>query len=246
MTIVNQSQVNQLLNEQGLKHFTFEVSANYSNDLASMYYSDFEDEWENKSIHGDHFIVLFASEEIANKPYYKKSHLARMKKDDLYALCESFEYYSVGEDSLKKDCIDFLLEITNEQFYTHYVENTSFRDFDYTFKITGHCQGDVKLIKLVGSGKDFLENSYLPNRVGLENLFYNSPIDGLITVSCNGEEVETINFNEISGFDEYGTWDKSEFINNLKNTDNLKDLVYLSQLVEFLESNLKESLDYDY
>lgn len=216
MTIVNQSQVNQLLNDQGLKHFTFEVRANYSNDLSSIYYDDFKNEWENKSIYSDHFVVLFASEEIANKSYYKKSHLARMKKDDLYTLCESFDYYSVDDDSTKKDCIDFLLQITNEQFYTDYVENTSFRDFDYSFRITGHCQGDVKLIKLVGTEKDFIENSYFPNSEDLENIFYNSPIDGLITVSCNGEEVETINFEEVTGFEQYGMWDKSEFIDNLK------------------------------
>ncbi len=45
MTIINQSEaknmLNNFLNDQSIKCYTFDVNANYSNDLSSIYYDDF-------------------------------------------------------------------------------------------------------------------------------------------------------------------------------------------------------------
>lgn len=56
--IINSTQANEMLksvlNEQSIKCYTFELCANYSSDLSSIYYSDFMAEWKNKIIKKDH------------------------------------------------------------------------------------------------------------------------------------------------------------------------------------------------
>lgn len=263
MNIINQSEaknmLNNILNDQDIKCYTFDINANYSNDLSSIYYEDFTAEWKNKIIKHDHYIVLFASEDIMNAPYYKSSHLKKMNKQALYDLCEQYDilnYYHSDCDydvNKKQDLIDELMRyVDNEKYYTWHYEESRYNDLDYDFRVVGYCQGDVIKVKLVGTEKEFLKHSYLPTSDYLTNIFYDSPIQGYITVLCNGEELTNlgcnseINFYEVDHFNEYDYWDKQDFITKVKNTDWIVKLDYFDLLIEYLESNLPTSLNYDY
>jgi len=258
--IINQSEaknmLNNILNEQGIKCYTFAVNANYSNDLSSIYYDDFIADWKNKMIRfGENYLVLFASEDIKNTPHYKISHLKKMTKQELYDLCEQYDILNYNysdcnySENTKQNLIDEIMQyVDNEKHYKHHYSETRYNDLDYDFSVIGHCQGDIVKVKLVGTEKEFLKYSYLPSSDYLTDLFYNSPVDGKITVFCNGEELTDleINFYDVLDFDEYDCWDKQDFINKVKNTDWIVKLEYFDLLIEFLESNLPTSLNYDY
>lgn len=264
MNIINQSEaknmLNNILNDQGIKCYTFDVNANYSNDLSSIYYSDFTDEWKNKMLHfGDHYMVLFASEDIKNAPYYKISHLKKMNKQALYDLCEQYDILNYHhsdcdyDENTKQNLVDEIMRyVDNEKHYEHHYNESNYHDLDYDFRVIGYCQGDVVKVKLVGSEKEFLKHSYMPEAEYLTHIFYDSPIQGSITVLCNSEELTNldcnsqINFYEVSDFNEYDYWDKQDFINKVKNTDWIVKLEYFDLLIEYLESNLPTSLNYDY
>ena len=264
MTIINQSQaknmLNNSLNDQGIKCYTFDVNANYSNDLSSIYYNDFIAEWKNKMLRfGDSYMVLFASEDVKNAPYYKISQLRKMNKQALYDLCEQYDilnYYHSDCDydtNTKQNLIDEIMRyVDNEKYYEQHYSESRYVDLDYDFRVIGYCQGDVVKVKLIGSEKDFLKYSYMPDAEYLTHIFYDSPIQGYITVSCNGEELTSLDFNsqinfyEVADFNEYDYWDKQDFINKVKNTDWIIKLEYFDLLIDYLESNLPTTLSYDY
>ena len=262
--IINSAQANEMLNnvlnEQGVKCYTFEVNANYSNDLSSIYYDDFIAEWKNKMLRfGDHYMVLFASEEIKNAPYYKISHLKKMSKQALYDLCEQYDilnyHYSDCDYNVntKQNLIDEIMQyVDTEKHYEQHYSEAHYNDLDHNFRVIGYCQGDIVKVKLIGSEKDFINNSYLPTSEHLTHIFYDSPIDGDITVLCNGEMITDldynsgINFYDVSGFNEYDAWDKKDFIEKVKNTEWINKLEYYDLLIEYLENELPETLCYDY
>lgn len=261
--VINKAQANEMLNnvlnEQGIKCYTFDLYANYSNDLSSIYYNDFMAEWKNKMIKNDHYIVLFASEDIKNASHYKVSHLKKMTKQALYDLCEQYDilnyHYSDCnyEDNKKDDLIDEIMRyIDNEKHYEHHYNESNYNDLDYDFRVVGYHQGDAIKIKLVGSEKDFINHSYMPTADYLTNIFYDSLIDGHITVLCNGEELTNldcnsqINFYDVSDFNEYDYWDKQDFIAKVKNTEWINKLDYFDLLIEHLENELPTTLNYDY
>lgn len=261
--IINKAQANEILNNtlkaQAIKCYSFSVNANYSNDLSSIYYDDFISEWKNKMIKNDHYIVLFASEDIKNASHYKVSHLKKMTKQVLFDLCEQYDilnYYHSScdyEDNKKDDLINEIMRyIDNEKHYEHHYNESSYHDLDYDFRVVGYCQGDVVKVKLVGSEKEFLKYSYLPSSDYLTNIFYDSPIQGYITVLCNGEDLteldfnSSINFYDVTGFDEYDYWDKNDFIEKVKNTEWINKLECFDLLIGYLESKLPVSLSYDY
>lgn len=255
--IINSEQANEMLNnvlnDQGIKCYTFDLYAKYSNDLSSLYYDDFMAEWKNKIIKNDHYIVFFASEDIKNAPYYKISHLRKMTKQALFDLCDQYgilDYFysdSNYEDNKKDDLIDEIMRyVDNEKHYNDHYNETRYHDLEYDFTVYGYCQGDAIKIKLVGSEKDFLKHSYMPTSDYLTNIFYDSPMDGYITVSCNDEIITDFNFNEIDNFDEYDHWDKKDFVEKVKNTKWINEAEYFDLLIEYLNSALPNSLDYGY
>lgn len=246
-SIINSKQANEMLNnvlnEQGIKCYTFDLYANYSNDLSSIYYNDFMAEWENKIIKNDHYIVFFASEDLKNAPYFKKSILSKMKKSELFGLCKMFGlvgYYKDEKDYLKADLIYQLSYVDNELFYSHHYSENAWHDLDYSFKVTGYSQGDVIKVLLIGNVEKYINENYL------QNIFYDSPIDGHITISCNDEYLTEIHFSEVDRFNEYDYWDKAAFIEKVKNTEWINEAEYFDLLIEFLENELATSLNYDY
>ena len=151
---------------------------------------------------GEHYMVLFASEDIKNAPHYKISHLRKMSKQALYDICEQYDilnYHHSDCDydvNTKENLIDEIMRyVDNEKHYEHHYNESRYSDLDYDFRVVGYCQGDVVKVKLVGTEKEFLKHSYLPTSDYLTNIFYDSPIQGYITVLCNGEELENLDYN---------------------------------------------------
>ena len=255
--VINKAQAKEMLtnvlNEQGIKCYTFDLYAKYSNDLSSIYYSDFMTEWENKIIKHDHYIVFFASENIKNAPYYKISHLRKMSKQALFDLCEQYEILNYNhtchdyEYNKKDDLINEIMRyVDNEKYYEHHYNETRYNDLDYDFRVVGYCQGDAIKIKLVGSEKEFKDQSYMPTSDYLTNIFYDSPINGCIAVLCNDEIITDFNFNEVDNFNEYDHWNKLDFIEKVKSDKWINEKEYFNLLIEYLENELPTSLNCDY
>lgn len=100
------------------------------------------------------------------------------------------------EDNTKQMLIDELMKyIDNEKYYTHHFNESSYRDLDYDFSITGYSQGDKVLIKKIGNDKKFSDNDKPSvNESYLTNIFYDSPLVVSITIDVNGDDVETLDF----------------------------------------------------
>lgn len=225
--------------------YTFDHYAKYSNDLSQIYFDDFKNEMKNQSLWlGDRqtdYLVIFESEALKNAPYYKKSVLSKMRKSELFELCEMHElvgYWQDEKDVLKAELIDDLLTVDNEQFYNHHYSENTWYDLDYTFKVTGYCQGDVIKVLLVGNVEKYINEDYL------QNIFFDSPINGSVTVYKDDELLAEINFHELNNFNEYDYFDKDNLIEMMKNYCKNED--YCAKLIEYLENSLNEQLDYDY
>ena len=225
--------------------YTFDHYAKYSNDLSQIYFDDFKNEIENHSLWlGDRktdYLVIFESEALKDAPYYKKSVLSKMKKSDLFELCEMFEligYWQDEKDLLKAELIGELLTVDNEQFYKHHFSENTWHDLDYTFKVVGYSQGDVIKVLLIGNVEKYINENHL------QNIFFDIPINGCVTIYKNDEYLAEINFYDLNNFNEYDYFDKDNLVEMMK--DYCKDELYCASIVEYLENNLNDQLDYDY
>lgn len=230
--------------------FLFDHSFFRDNDIATMYLQDFEsgasDEGYLLNIDSE-YKVLFANESLLSEPYYKRSYLAKMKKSELFDLCEHYEilnYFhsdSTFECNTKEKLIDELMHyVDNEKHYrTHFNEST-WRNLDYDLQVNGYCQGDVIKFKFVESRTAKLE--YKPNYDYLQNLYFNSPIYCRITVNdLDGNELLEINVDEFVS-DSYD-FDKSDVIEIIKN--NYSSEIYYESLLEYIASNFDNDAEWN-
>ena len=208
--------------------YTFEHYAKYSNDLSQVYFDYFNNEIKNQSLwFGDRqtdYLVIFESEAFKNAPYYKKSVLSKMKKSELFELCEMFEligYWKDEKDYLKSELIDELLTVDNEQFYRNHYDENSWRDLDYSFIVRGYSHDNAVKVLLVGDVEKCINEDYL------QNIFFDSPVDGSVTIYKDDVFLGEINFYELNNFNEYDYFDKYK-------------------LIEYLENSLNDQLSYDY
>lgn len=225
--------------------YTFDHYAKYSNDLNQIYFDDFKNEIDNQSIwfcnRQTDYIVIFESEALKDAPYYKKSVLSKMKKSELFELCEMFEligYWQDEKDYLKSELIDELLTVDNEQFYKHHYSENTWYDLDYSFKVIGYCQGDVVKVLLIGNVEKYINENHL------QNIFFDSPINGSVTIYQDDEYLAEINFYDLNNFNEYDYFDKDKLIEMMK--DYCKNDDYCAKLIEYLENSLPDQLEYDY
>ena len=248
--ITSISQALPLLNANNIDLVNFDLQAFYDSDLSKMYFDDFKGEWENQSLwlggnNGTDYLVLFASQEIMDAPYYKKSHLARMKKYDLLELCHLYGLIAYWEDEsnyTKQDLIDELMTVSNEQHYKTHFDETSFHDLDYDSSITGYCQGDKVLIKYIGDDKQFIKGAlgYKPCNKYLTNLFYDTPQTVQITCYINDEEYSSDHLTEL--YDSYDYYDKDKVISLFKQF--YSDHAYFKLMLDYLKENLPSELSH--
>lgn len=250
MITANINEVKSVLTANNVELLSFNHSVFYDCYLSQAWFDEFKNEYSNQSLwfggHQTDYIVFFASEEIKNTPFYKKSHLVKMNKQALYDLCEQYEvlnYYHSEyhyEDNTKEMLINELMKyVDNEMYYTHHFNESSYRDLDYDFSITGYSQGDKVLIKKVGTDKQFNENGLSCVDIEhLTNLFYDAPLIANIAISVNGEEVEQLDFY----YGGYVYYEKDNIINMLKSE--YHDHKYFEQLLEYVNDNFPNNAEY--
>lgn len=236
-----------LLNANNIDLVTFDLQAFYDTDLSQIYLDDFKREWENQSLwfeglRGIDYLVLFASQEIMNAPYYKKSKIARMKKYDLLELCHLYELIAHWQDEsnyTKQELIDELMTVSNVVHYHTHFDETSFHDLDCDSVITGYCQGDKVLVKYVGTDKQFIkgELGYKPENKYLTNLFYDTPQIAQITCYVNNDEYSSDYLTDL-----YDYYDKDKIISLFKQF--YSDHAYFDLMLDYLKEKLSSELSY--
>lgn len=227
--------------------FTFNHRIVYDCDLANLYFSDFQKGHMNDNINlffgsrQTDYLVIFENEKVLNESYYKKSKLARMNKASLYELLEKHNHdiiYSCNiEDMTKLDMIECLLEIDNQEYYTKHYDNECYSSLDYDFSISGYSQGDYCKVKIVGNVEKWINKDYLTN------VFYDTPLSGIIEVFKNGSLIDDFQLYDLPNFNEYADYDKDKLISMAADYCNNKD--YKDLLVTYLNDNLNTIVDYD-
>lgn len=209
----------------------FTLNISYDLDLSSINYQDWKENLDDNLLSlcdrwrsCDYMIIG-----NLDKPYFTKTALTRMKKDDLLDLAEYYGYPHIYEDWLKSEIVTELQSIvtTRHHYKTHY-EETSWHDLDCSFTVTGYSQGDV--VKVLILGDEFKWNT----EKCLQNLFYDVPVSG--TLSFLDKEYYIDEFMS----DEYD-YDIDDIINNFK-----KHYTgwYKERIIKFLQDNLPTRLDY--
>ena len=139
--------------------------------MAAVYYQEFLDGDSGYAVdlYGSaDYLVIFDSEQSAEKPYYRRTKLKAMRHDDLLDLWQN---YYIGFDAMtKSELIDDLLKITRRKYYADHYEQNGFRNIEeYDFSVAGYSPGDI--IKVCNADDipcitpDFICN-----------LFYDTPI----------------------------------------------------------------------
>ena len=87
-------------------------------DIAAEYYHEFlnGDAGYTVDLYGNtDYLVIFDSEQSAEKPYYRRTKLKAMRHDDLLDLWQN---YYIGFDAMtKSELLDDLLKITRRKYY---------------------------------------------------------------------------------------------------------------------------------
>lgn len=224
--------------------FTFNHRIVYDCDLANLYFSDFQEGLMNDNVNlffgsrQTDYLVIFENEKVLNESYYKKSKLARMNKDELYGLNYFHELVWRTKNLLKSELIDNLLSVSNEEYYKNHYEKEYYQDLDFDFAISGYNQGDYCKVKIVGNVEKWINKDYLTN------IFYDTPISGIIEVFKNGVLIDEFSLYDINNFDEYAYYDKDKLIDMIADYCSNKD--YKDLLVTYLNDNLNDIIDYDY
>lgn len=149
----------------------YSIFRNY--DLGYEYCREFLDGDNGHTVdqHGENYIVVFDSEESANKPYFKRTQLKAMHRDELFELWKNhFTEYSGCDELNKSELINDLMTVARRQYYADHYEQNGFNYIEeYDFSATGCCQGEV--IKVCNADdSSFITSDYI------RNLFFNAPI----------------------------------------------------------------------
>ena len=240
------------------------LTIHYDNDLSFIYFEDFKQE-ANALFLGNRrtdYLVIFENSEIQRSAYFKKSRLAKMDKSELYDLALKMDLVSYSKSEYKKaDLIEFLLEISNEEYYSKHYEIEYYSDLDYDFSISEYSQGDYLKVKKVGSDKfknEFYSKEYL------ENIFFDCPIYGRLTISeidPNADFLHLAKETEIFELyleeflsDDYN-YSKDELLLNFKEYnfnkyynllefENKYNLIFKDFIFNYLSKNLPEYLEH--
>ena len=140
-------------------------------DLAAVYYQEFVEGYTGYTvdIYGNaDYLVIFESEQSAEKPYYRRTKLKAMRHDDLLDLWQN---YYIGFDAMtKSELIGDLLKITRRKYYADHYEQNGFRNIEeYDFSVAGYSQGDI--IKVCNADDiPYITPDFI------RDLFYDTPI----------------------------------------------------------------------
>ena len=244
LNISDLQKVAPVLGANDISLYDFKVNICYDTDLANLYFNEFKDGYINDNVnlflgsHGTDYLVIFENEKVLNESYYKKSKLARMNKDELYGLNYYHDLVWRNKTLLKSELIENLLSVNNEEYYKNHYEKEYYQDLDFDFAISGHSQGDYCKVKIVGNVEKWINKEYLTN------IFYDTPISGIIEVFKNGSLIDEFQLYDLANFNEYDSYDKDKLIAMVADYCSNKD--YKDLLIAYLNENLNNKLDYIY
>ena len=184
---------------------------------------------------------------ISDRPFtdlkYKKSHLSKMKKDQLMEEYAKYDLSLLDPHDLplvkehykemkytKADLIDVLMTVTLAQYYSELHKDISFKDLEPDFKVYGYCQGDVFDVLKVGRIDDFVNKKYL------ENIYFSTPMRVLLSDE-NGVVADLT-----ESVDQYSEYDRKEALRKFE--EMLSGSEYKKEAMQFLKDNLPASLEY--
>ena len=143
-------------------------------DIAAVYYQEFVEGYAGYTvdIYGNaHYLVIFESEQSAEKLYYRRTKLKAMRHDDLLDLWQNYFMQYIGFDEMtKSELIDDLLKITRRKYYANHYEQNGFRNIEeYDFSVAEYSQGNI--IKVCNA-----DDISCITTDFIRNLFYDTPI----------------------------------------------------------------------
>lgn len=235
--ITDINQAANVLTQNDIKLITFSQNISYDTSLAEMYFDEFLS--NANGCHDvqkfDSYLVIYGEDVSRLDKHFNEDDIVYLSNDELNDLSYSLGLsYDIDD---KDDLIDELLSLDHEDYYTKYYSETSYRDLEYSFSFSGFSQGDYYKVQTVGNVESWLNAEYLTN------IFYASPISGSVDIYINGGLVNEISIYEFIK-DEYAYFDKKEFIEQL--TEYVKDLEYKDLLIEFMQDDLSNDLDYSH
>jgi hypothetical protein len=168
-----------------------------------------------------------------SKPYFKKSHLTKMKKAELVELSEKYlGYYSFNPDEYTKaEMVEGLKDISIKKHYEMLAENYTYWEFQENiphdwFTSKGYSQGDARIVIRVDAE---LTKSY---KEYIHHILWDSPINFKLTV--DGTE-----YNGDEFMKDYYEYDKREILGKIKAHPDLTPYVKI-----WVEENLPDYPEY--
>lgn len=238
--ITDIAQAATVLASNNIELITFEHNISYDNDLSSIYYNDFINGYTSVTVQsfGDRqtdYIVIYGDNVKMTDNYFDINYLESLSNDELIELLDSLQFYNYDEED-REDLIYQLQQFDNEDYYSRHFESVNWHDLEYDFNIIGYSQGDNIKVKMLGNASEYYDEN------SLTNLFYDSPISGIVNVYSNGELINELFADEY--LENYYNWDKVQFINNVSNAT--LDKGYHALLNQWLLDNLNDELKYSY
>ena len=167
-----------------------EFSVFYDNELARIYYDDFEAENTRLDFGRDCSLFLIGDYE---KPLYKKSQFSTMKKSAIFELWLNYEFgYNVSiNDYPAHEYISDLLTVTIKRHYEWLISQYNWHEirdnFLHDYYISrGYSQGDAVYIVSIDKPIDKLMRKYV------DNILWDCPIT--ICARINNDDYECENF----------------------------------------------------
>lgn len=190
--------------------YTFDGTLHYDGTLSYIRFKGFEANESGGSANimlgrgrnGIDYVVLFDNEAQKDEPYYKKSHLQKMHKEALIGLWEYHNetsiHYGYKTTYTEAEIIADLMTVTIEQYYRRHCDEVCWYDLESDFIVRGYLQGVAVAVNDLTKHKVWGKDS-------LFNIFYGSPLSGVVMVYENDSEIETIYLDEFLN-SEYETW----------------------------------------
>lgn len=238
--ITDIAQAATVLASNNIELITFEHNISYDNDLSSIYYNDFINGYTSVTVQsfGDRqtdYIVIYGDNVKMTDNYFDINYLESLSNDELIELLDGLQFYNYDEED-REDLIYQLQQFDNEDYYSRHFESENWHNLEYDFNIIGYSQGDNIKVKMLGNASEYYDEN------SLTNLFYDSPISGVVNVYSNGELINELFADEF--LENYYNWDKVQFINNVSNAT--LDKGYHALLNQWLLDNLNDELEYSY
>lgn len=191
---------------------TIELTVSYDHDLSQMYFDDFLNGLDGNNcerIKLDHNNDIFLLGDSC-KPNFKKSHLSKMSKSNLFEMATDYELLSSYCEAhyTKIQLMDELVDITIKQHYEHLASRYNWHEIKHHVKhdhyvSRGYSQGDVVLVVSIDEPV---------NRGYIDSLFWDCPIHIYLSVNDNDE----LGYELLNDYYEY---DQNKVAENVKKLD---------------------------